>query len=634
MTLRGNEDPCVDVTNGRINKHSSDSARHLPMMLGMRADDSWAAHDHADDRHHSFFYDIGDRNGTSTFRAGSLQGRRTSAALLIPNASGSLRVALSIGETSAHERDRILKWAELAEAGATVQVSDGEQIVPLGAVRELKSGKGGLYLRLALGAQANGWLYVGLDQARELRFPQCDGEHGSQYSQEWLSVFAAMLCLQANRPRSEGSDRRFLITGSCPQMQQVLEKIERFGKSDLPILIHGESGTGKELVAKSLHFCSRRAREPFIALNCGGLRGDTLHSELFGHKKGAFTGAVSDQKGKFTQANGGTIFLDEIGDMPLETQKLLLRALQERTAPVLGGQDVRFDVRLICATHKSLSELMRSGKFREDLYYRVKGHVIELPPLRERGEDILELADVLLERWGSAEKRPTHGFTPDARAALSSYPWPGNVRELEHAVHKGLVNAAPGSAISVDDLELSLPDPAIDDPLPSVTTPQRPSSEPLPTPCKPLNEARFRRFATKFISSLQSAQFDESREAMLAAVERALRPNDTRGRSGGWIAVARELLGLPLRLRGRDNQLSVQEAAAFASRIMSGVTGEPSIRAVVCSAAMLLHGSDHGIYDLVDRVLRGSSSERLATIPPNSGQVSRDVRADRKGHML
>jgi hypothetical protein len=317
--------------------------------------------------------------------------------------------------------------------------------------------------------------------------------------------------------------------------------------------------------------------------------------------------------------------------MPLETQELLLRALQERKAPVVGGGDVAFDVRLICATNRPLQELLRTGRFREDLYYRVNGHAIALPPLRERGDDVLELADVLLERWGIAEKRSTCGFTRDARAALSSHRWPGNVRELDQAVHKGLVNAAPGSPISADDLELSPLAPAGRDPLPLAPTPSAHNSGLAHTAAELLNEAQFRRFASKFISKLERAQFDDSAESMLAAVVEALRPDETRGRACAWIAVARELLNLPERLRGRDNQLSVHEAAAFAQRIVGEVTGEPSLHAVVCSAAVLLCGSDHGIYDLVDRVQGASSGDRV-TIPPHSGQQSRDVRADRKGH--
>lgn len=631
MACRASRGYRVGIGDPRTNKHPKDWARSLLIMAGMRAEDSWTAFNsrgHVDDRHHSFFYETGDAFGTSTFRIGSLQGRRNSAALLVPNASGSLRVALSIGETSSDERDRILKWAQLAESGPAVQVSDGQQIVPLGAAGKLNGGKGGIYLRLALGERANCWLYVGLDQARDLQFPPFDGEHACQYSPEWVSVVAAMLCLESARSATEGSGRRLPLTGSCQRMQQVFAKIERFGNSDVSILIHGETGTGKELVAKSLHLCSRRAKKPFVALNCGGLRGDTLRSELFGHKRGAFTGAVSNQTGKFREADGGTLFLDEIGDMPLETQELLLRALQERKAAVVGGQDVEFDVRLICATHRSLPELIEKGIFRQDLYFRVKVAEIELPPLRERGNDILELADALLERCGIEEGRTTRGFTPDACAALVSYGWPGNVRELENVVRQGLVNAATGSAISAEDLDLP----------PAAATrsePQRPVHAPppsqVPAAREMLNEAQFRRFLSKFIANLQPRGGSE--DAVRMAVERALRPAETRGRACAWIAVARELLALPAPYRGRENQLSETEAVALAERIVRGVTGVPSVEAVARSAATLLRGSDRGIYDLIHRIRGESISDPSVAVPPNSEQPNRARRPEKKGHL-
>jgi len=225
------------------------------------------------------------------------------------------------------------------------------------------------------------------------------------------------------------------IIGKSPAMQKVFELIKTVGPTKSTVLIQGESGTGKELVARAIHQISPRAQQPFVTVSCGALTETLLESELFGHEKGAFTGAVVQRKGKFELANGGTIFLDEIGDIDPKTQADLLRVLQEREFTRVGGQEpLKVDVRVIAATNKDLPNLMREGKFREDLYYRLNVIAMSLPPLRERKEDITPLADHFLHKYNIENNKKIQRLSEDALKILLDYRWPGNVRELEHAV--------------------------------------------------------------------------------------------------------------------------------------------------------------------------------------------------------
>jgi two-component system response regulator HydG len=218
------------------------------------------------------------------------------------------------------------------------------------------------------------------------------------------------------------------------------------------VLITGESGTGKELVARLIHRESLRVRGPFVPVNCAGLTESIIESELFGHVKGAFTGAVRAKKGKFELADGGTLFLDEIGEIPLNIQVKLLRVLQEREVEPVGGEEpAKIDVRLVCATHRDLDAMVREGEFREDLYYRIKVVVLRLPSLRERPEDIPELVDHFRELANERNRRDVRSFTPAALERLKLYSWPGNVRELENVVEQAVV-LATGDAIDVDAL--------------------------------------------------------------------------------------------------------------------------------------------------------------------------------------
>ena len=230
------------------------------------------------------------------------------------------------------------------------------------------------------------------------------------------------------------------LVGSSAPMREVVRMIEAVAYSSTTVLVTGESGTGKELVARALHARSPRKSHPFVALNCGALTETLLESELFGHVKGAFTGAQRDQKGLFDAADGGTIVLDEIGDIPMATQVRLLRVLQEGEIKRVGSADsVRVDVRVIAATHRDLPKLTKSGKFREDLFYRLNVIIVPLPPLRDRIEDIPLLAHHFLRRYTDRLGKKVRTLTPEAIELLCGYRWPGNVRELENAIERAVV---------------------------------------------------------------------------------------------------------------------------------------------------------------------------------------------------
>jgi DNA-binding NtrC family response regulator len=242
------------------------------------------------------------------------------------------------------------------------------------------------------------------------------------------------------------------MVGDSEPMRRVYERIARVARADTTALIVGETGTGKELAARAIHLNSPRARRPFIAINCAALTETLLETELFGHERGAFTGAVAQKRGKFELADGGTLFLDEVGEMPPPLQTKLLRVLQEREFERVGGtRPIRVDVRLISATNRSLPAEIKDGRFRQDLYFRLNVVSIEMPPLRERRSDIAALARHFVHRYvGKAGRRVT-GISPRAMACLTGYDWPGNVRELENAIERALVLGS-NDEILVDDL--------------------------------------------------------------------------------------------------------------------------------------------------------------------------------------
>ncbi|HBH02934.1 MAG TPA: two-component system response regulator [Candidatus Rokubacteria bacterium] len=248
------------------------------------------------------------------------------------------------------------------------------------------------------------------------------------------------------------------ILGESGRMQEVLSLVRRVAASDATVLIRGESGTGKELIAKAIHYASRRAEGPLVRVNCAALPETLLESELFGHEKGAFTGAQATRRGRFELAHGGSLFLDEIGDLPPHLQVKLLRVLQEREIERVGSsRPIPVDVRLLAATHRDLEALVKAGSFREDLYYRINVVTLAVPPLRERREDIPLLLDHFLSKFARANGKTIRGLTREARDTLLRYDYPGNVRELENLMERAVV-LTRDEVIGRADLPLSVRD--------------------------------------------------------------------------------------------------------------------------------------------------------------------------------
>lgn len=242
------------------------------------------------------------------------------------------------------------------------------------------------------------------------------------------------------------------LVGNTPQMQRIIKMIEDVAPSTASILILGETGTGKELVANAIHYQSDRVCMPFVALHCAALSESILESELFGHEKGAFTGAVQSRKGRFELADGGTLFLDEVGEMSIKVQVKLLRVLEKGEFERVGGEKtIKVDVRLIAATNRNLEREVSEGRFREDLFYRLNVITIHLPPLRERREDMPILSNFFVIKYAKKYKKEIKGFTPEAMEALCAYHWPGNVRELENVIERSIV-LCKKSMITVDHL--------------------------------------------------------------------------------------------------------------------------------------------------------------------------------------
>jgi two-component system, NtrC family, response regulator len=274
--------------------------------------------------------------------------------------------------------------------------------------------------------------------SRALHFYQLEQEHRRLQQQEHQEAFEGIL-------------------GVSPQMQELFTTIRRVAITDASVVISGESGTGKELVAEAIHRRSLRQAGPFIAINCGAIPENLLESELFGHEKGAFTGAHTQRKGRIELGQRGTLLLDEIGELPLALQVKLLRFLQARRIERVGGRTtIDVDVRVLVATHVDLRQAIGQGRFREDLYYRLNVVEIVLPPLRERGEDILLLAKALLHRYAAENKCKLSSFDRHAMTALATYGWPGNVRELENRIRRAVIMAS-GPLLTPEDLGFSAP---------------------------------------------------------------------------------------------------------------------------------------------------------------------------------
>ncbi|CAD5107907.1 sigma-54-dependent transcriptional regulator [Zestomonas carbonaria] len=293
---------------------------------------------------------------------------------------------------------------------------------------------------------------------------------------------AAPAATRGNGRTADAGQGEIGIIGSCAAMQELYGKIRKVAPTDSTVLVQGESGTGKELVARALHNLSRRAKAPLISVNCAAIPETLIESELFGHEKGAFTGASAGRAGLVEAADGGTLFLDEIGELPLEAQARLLRVLQEGEIRRVGSvQSQKVDVRLIAATHRDLKSLAKIGQFREDLFYRLNVISLKLPPLRERGGDVIEIARLFLTRQAAQMGRSDLRFGHDAEQAIRHYGWPGNVRELENAIERAVI-LCEGSEISADllgiDIEL---DDLEDDDLPGGSSAHSSSNAHEPT---------------------------------------------------------------------------------------------------------------------------------------------------------
>jgi transcriptional regulator with GAF, ATPase, and Fis domain len=249
------------------------------------------------------------------------------------------------------------------------------------------------------------------------------------------------------------------LIGACDGMREVFKKIDKVARADISVLITGETGTGKELIAREIHKRGGRAKGPLVVINCGAIPENLLESELFGHVKGAFTGAIATRPGRFQQAHGGTLFLDEIGEMPLHLQVKILRALQERQVTKVGdSKSENVDIRVVAATHRNLDQMVKDGTFREDLYYRLNVVQLHLPPLRERGDDVVVIANYLLKSYCDEQKiTRIKGFSAKAVTAMRRYPWPGNVRQLENRLKRAVV-LADGSQVGPDDLDINAED--------------------------------------------------------------------------------------------------------------------------------------------------------------------------------
>ncbi|HEX4404149.1 MAG TPA: sigma 54-interacting transcriptional regulator [Polyangia bacterium] len=305
-----------------------------------------------------------------------------------------------------------------------------------------------------------GVIYVGNDNVAQL-FEESHMEILTIFaSQASLLIRNALLVneLQLDKRSLEQQIERIRfgeILGSSPRMQEVFRKVQKVATTDISVLVTGETGTGKELIARELHNRSQRAKGPFITINCGAIPENLLESELFGHVRGAFTGAVTTKQGRFQAADRGTLFLDEIGEMPLQLQVKILRALQERVVVKVGDSNAEsIDIRVIAATNRDLEAEIKGGRFREDLYYRLNVVHLHLPALRDRGDDIVVLARYMVSRYAPEYGGKVKGLTPNAIAAIKRHRWPGNIRELENRVKKAVV-LSDKALLGPEDLDLS-----------------------------------------------------------------------------------------------------------------------------------------------------------------------------------
>jgi two-component system, NtrC family, nitrogen regulation response regulator GlnG len=355
-------------------------------------------------------------------------------------------------------------------------------------------------------------------------------------------------------PLPRDADERLPLIGRSAAMQEIYRTVARLTTADLTVMINGESGTGKELVARALHDYGRRRSGPFVAINMAAIPRELIESELFGHERGAFTGATNRNQGRFEQASGGTLFLDEIGDMPPEAQTRLLRVLQEGEFTAVGGrQPIRANVRIIAATHRDLRAAIRAGQFREDLFYRLNVVPIRLPPLRERSEDIADLARHFLEQ-ARADGLPSKSLDQSAIEAMRQHRWPGNVRELENLMRR-LAALCPDEVISAHAVDAELAESEPDPGVPAATQASRP--EPLAAAV----ERHIRQFLAAHHDGLAPSDIYDQ---VLAEVERPLIRMTLAATRGNQIKAA-AMLGLnrnTLRKKIRDLEIPVVRGIA------------------------------------------------------------------------
>ncbi|AKT43407.1 sigma 54-interacting transcriptional regulator [Chondromyces crocatus] len=336
---------------------------------------------------------------------------------------------------------------QVLESNRPVIVSDALADTQFGRSESVIAMKLSSVMCVPLVAQGQliGALYVGNDKIKHL-FDRTQLDLLAIFaSQSSLILQNAILvnALRADKEKltAELKDKRFgEIIGACPSMLEVFRKLQKVAATDISVLITGETGTGKELIAREVHRRSNRANGPFITINCGAIPENLIESELFGHVKGAFTGAIASRPGKFQLADKGTLFLDEIGELPLNLQVKLLRALQERVVFRVGdSKPEKVDIRVVAATNRTLEDEIKANNFREDLYYRLNVVNLWMPPLRDRGDDVLIIAKALLSKYADELQSPVRGYSPAALAAIKKYTWPGNIRQLENRIKKALV---------------------------------------------------------------------------------------------------------------------------------------------------------------------------------------------------